>query len=204
MYSKFYAETDGIYRLKIPFEKIFTSVFLIESNSGKILVDTGTTQDDVELYIIPALSAYGCRVSDIRTLVLTHKHSDHAGGSKHFLRFAPDVEVITDIKDLGDGITIYPLSGHTDDSIGVLDERSGTLISADGLQGAGVDRYRCSIKNMPAYLATIERIRNDKRIENILFSHAYEPWNKDNIFGRENVKSCVKVCESIVRRQARM
>ena len=54
------------------------------------------------------------------------------------------------------------LAGHTDDSIGVLDERSHTLISGDGLQGAGVDKYRCSLYNKNAYIETIEKIKNDK------------------------------------------
>ena len=44
------------------------------------------------------------------------------------------------------------------------------------------------------YLKTIEKVKNDTRIQNILFSHAYEPWYQDVIFGRENVCDCLKKC----------
>ena len=42
---------NGIYRLKGPFEAIYTSVFLIKSPSGTILVDCATTDKDVDEYI---------------------------------------------------------------------------------------------------------------------------------------------------------
>jgi len=86
------------------------------------------------------------------------------------------------------------LAGHTEDSIGVFDERTHTLITGDGLQGAGVDRYHCSVKDKSAYLETLERIKNDERVENLLLSHAYEPWNSDGVFGREQVLRCLEEC----------
>ena len=36
---KFEKETEHIYRLRIPFEELYTSVFLIESEGGRGLVD---------------------------------------------------------------------------------------------------------------------------------------------------------------------
>lgn len=90
------------------------------------------------------------------------------------------------------------MKGHTIDCIGVLDERSGTLISGDGLQGAGVGKYRCSLESREAYLKTIEKIKKDKRIKNILFSHAYEPWYKDGAFGREEIKRCLQDCIQVL------
>ena len=47
---------------------------------------------------------------------------------------------------------------------------------------------------------TLEKIKSDGRIENILFSHAYEPWNTDTVFGREKVIECIKECKKYVRR----
>ena len=41
---------------------------------------------------------------------------------------------------------------------------------------------------------TLKRIRNDGRIENILFSHAYEPWNSDAALGRKRVLECIEEC----------
>lgn len=37
--NEFYKETDGIYRLRVPFDRIYTSVFLIQTENGPVLVD---------------------------------------------------------------------------------------------------------------------------------------------------------------------
>ena len=192
--NDFYKETDCIYRLKVAFDAIYTSVFLIRSPSGAIMVDCAATDEDVDRYVVPALEKMGYKLTDIRTLVLTHRHSDHAGGLERVLALAPDIEVVTGVRALCEGVCTYPMAGHSEDCIGILDMRSRTLISGDGLQGAGVGRYRCSVKNCEAYLETIEKIKNDRRIENILFSHAYEPWNRDSIIGRSAVDDCLSEC----------
>jgi glyoxylase-like metal-dependent hydrolase (beta-lactamase superfamily II) len=147
---------------------------------------------------VPCLEQIGYRLSEIKFLVLTHKHGDHAGGMKRILNIAHDVKVVTDVCGLFREVSTYPLAGHTDDSIGVFDRRTGTLISGDGLQGAGVDKYRCSAPFTEKYLETIERIKGDDRIEHILFSHAYEPWYKDRIDGREAVIAAVEKCKEYV------
>jgi len=46
---------------------------------------------------------------------------------------------------------------------------------------------------------TLDRIKNDTNIENILFSHAYEPWNRDSARGRENVLRCLEDCKKYLR-----
>ena len=194
MERRFVEEVAGNYRLRIPFEEIYTSVFFAESEEGKILVDCATTSEDVDEWIVPALEMLGYGISDVDRLVLTHRHSDHAGGLARVLALAPKIEVITSVCPLFLGLCTYPLAGHTEDSIGVFDERTHTLITGDGLQGAGVGKYRCYVKNREAYLETIERIENDKRIQNILFSHAYEPWNHDGVFGRREVERSLASC----------
>ena len=194
----FYKETDKIFRLRVPFENLYTSVFLIDADNAKILVDTATYSDDVDCYILPALKKMGYTLSDISALVLTHKHADHSGGLSRILSLAPGLEVVRDIRELSDELCSYPIAGHTKDSIGVLDTRTGTLISGDGLQGAGIGKYRCSVADKVEYLKTIERIKKDERIENILFSHAYEPWYKDSIFGREKVLDILSKCTEYV------
>ena len=181
-----------IYRLKIPFDTVYTSVFLIEQNQKYILVDCASTAYDVTNYIVPALRALGISSEQIQYLVVTHQHEDHAGGLQELLRQYPNVEVVTSVKELSSEITTYPLPGHTEDCIGVLDLRSKTMISGDGIQGYGVDKYRCSTHNEAKYMQTLEKIRMDERIENVLFSHAYEPWNKDHAFGRSEVENCLQ------------
>ena len=195
----FFEEVKGIYRLKVPFERIYTSVFLIETDQKRILVDCATTAEDVDTHILPALASLGYSLSDVDMLVLTHKHEDHAGGRERILEIAPNIEIVTDVRPLTDRISTYPLSGHTEDSIGILDTRTHTLISGDGLQGAGVDKYRCHTKNPVAYHETLKRIEQDERIENILFSHAYEPWNQDRAVGRCEVINCLSDCKKYVK-----
>ncbi len=194
MESRFYEETLGIYRLRIPFDTVYTSVFLIKAESGIILVDCATTQADVDDCIIPALKGLGYAPSALTAIVLTHRHGDHAGGLERILHYAPDIKIITKVCQITESISTYPLPGHTRDSIGVFDNRSGTLISGDGMQGAGVDKYRCSLQDKNAYLETLQRISKDVKIENILFSHAYEPWNSDTAYGRREVDNRIKDC----------
>ena len=194
----FCKETESIFRLKVPFENIYTSVFLVKSGEDAILVDCATTSQDVDGIIIPALSEMGYMLKSLRAIVLTHRHVDHAGGLSRILELAPDIEVISDIRTLFDGVCTYPLAGHTEDSIGILDERTNTLISGDGLQGAGVGKYRAYAKNTEAYTATLERIKNDERVENILFSHAYEPWESDSAHGRKAVLLRLDDCKKYI------
>ena len=198
--NTFAKETEHIYRLKVPFDTVYTSVFLIEADGGLVLVDCATTKEDVDGYIAPALSALGYSLNDIRYLVLTHSHADHAGGLARIKELAPDIEAITDERELYPGISTYAIPGHTLDFIGVLDERSHTLISGDGLQGAGVDKYRTSTKDPEAYLSSLDKIRRDGRVESLLFSHAYEPWFADKICGRCEVLCCLEECKLYVKK----
>ena len=61
-----------IYRLKVPFENLYTSVFLIKTASGNVLVDCATTSFDVNEYILPALNNLNLTIFDVKYLVLTH------------------------------------------------------------------------------------------------------------------------------------
>ena len=199
MAELFYKEFDGIYRLRVPFDNIYTSVFLLTAENKKIIVDCATYADDVDGYIVPALRKLGWELSDIDMLVISHKHGDHAGGLERILELAPNIEVVREKRDIAEGISTYPLAGHTLDCIGVLDIRTNTLISCDGLQGEGIDKYRCSVKDKGAYIETLERIRKDERIENILFSHAYEPWYSDRAEGRKAVLGCLSDCMRVLK-----
>ncbi len=193
---------EGIYRLKIPFDTVYTSVFLIEWETEYILLDCATTEYDVENYILPALHKKGVRLERIGYLVLSHHHEDHAGAFPFLLPYLKNAEVVKSEKQLFDGICTCSLPGHTMDCIGLLDMRSKTLISADAIQGYGVDKYSCTTHNEEAYLSTLEAIRTDERVENILFSHAYQPWEKDYAFGKEEIIRCLQHSKSyIVKRR---
>ena len=195
----FQEELQSVYRLKMPFEDLYTSVFLIKTEQGNALVDCATYASDVDEYIVPALNRLGLRLTDITYLILTHNHSDHAGGKTRILELAPSIEIVQDLRPISlNGITMYEMKGHTLDCIGVLDERTNTLISGDGLQGAGIGKYRTGLESKEEYLKTIEKLEKDERIENVLFSHAYEPWYQDGAFGREQVLQRLQDCKKYI------
>jgi glyoxylase-like metal-dependent hydrolase (beta-lactamase superfamily II) len=189
---------DRIYHLKIPFDTVYTSVFLVVSESGAVLVDCATTSADVDGYILPALACMGYKITDLEAIVITHNHGDHAGGLSGILHHAPNIKVIREACTLFDGLEAYPLYGHAKEMIGLFDARTGTLISGDGLQGAGVDRYRAYAEDKAAYFATLERVRGDERIENLVFSHAYEPWFEYHVFRRGAVLEAIEECKKYV------
>ena len=78
----FKKEKSWIYRLRIPFDTVYTSVFLIRSAFGNLLVDCASSGEDVERYILPSLEKKGLSLSEINALILTHRRSDYAFGRK--------------------------------------------------------------------------------------------------------------------------
>ena len=195
----FCKEIGGIYRLRIPFQELYTSVFLIRGENENILVDCATTDNDVDEYIMPALAELGVEPCDIHVIVITHNHSDHVGGLAKILTYIPDARVVRATGEISHSVRVYPMAGHTADCVGVLDLGSRTLISGDSLQGAGVGRYRTAVHDVRAYLESVEKAECDDRIENLLFSHEYEPWYRDGVFGRENVLSVLRDCTEYVK-----
>ena len=187
MEKSFKKEAEGIYRLKIPFESVYTSVFLVVGKDGVALVDAATTTADVDEWILPALARLGYALKDIPYLVITHRHYDHAGGLARILEICPQIEVVETAKPLFYGVSTYPLHGHAEHCVGVLCEQTNTLISGDGLQGNGLEDYPCNVPYQEAYLATIARVKQDERIQNLLFSHDYRPQNQNFVHGRKNV-----------------
>ena len=199
MTAYFEKEIDHIYRLKIPFDTVYTSVFLVEHEGEAVIVDCATTPFDVEEYIALALAEKGYSLASLKAIVITHNHEDHAGGLPHIKSLAPDLPVIGQATAIWEGIYTCPLPGHTVDFLGLYDSRTKTLISGDGLQGAGVDKYRCALQDEIAYKETIRQLQADKSVENLLFSHAYEPWYCDHAFGRAKVELCLADCLQYVK-----
>lgn len=185
----FQKETEYIYRLCVPFEDIFTSVFLVEGELP-ILIDSGTTKEDVHEILLPALAERGIHQGTKGYLLATHRHADHNGGAEHLLKHLPCFEglQLTDGDRLG-VLTAYALPGHSKDSTGYLDNRTGTLICGDALQFYGVGRYGCGVGDATAYERSMERMVG-LGLNGLLPSHAYV-GGAAAALGREAVEATV-------------
>lgn len=175
-----------VFRLEIPFEDIYTAVFLLRTDEGDILIDAATTDRDAEEYILPALRSFEPAAIP-RALLLTHGHGDHAGGAPRLAREFPHMSVFAheEIKGLpchtvADGellfgrLRVLHLPGHTRRSVGYLDEKSDSLFSGDCLQLRGVGRYRNGVGYPDLYLQSIHLL-SQLAPTRIFASHEYDP-----------------------------
>ena len=182
--------TDSILRLKVPFEDIYTAVFLIFGEGGAILVDAAACEYDAKEVILPALKKC-IDLSEIKYLVCTHLHGDHGGGIRHLLPHLENAKVgaiseraVTlygedkvQILHDGDtlcGVTALSLFGHSLDCVGLYDARSKALIMGDAVQLYGITKYGCGAGFPKEYRKTIEKIRK-LGAKMIVASHEYYP-----------------------------
>lgn len=174
MSQLFREEAKDIFRIFVPFESVYTSVFLIKSR--KLLIDCGTYASDIDEYVIPALTEIGVSLDDIQYILLTHSHTDHSGGLNTLLQksFA-NVKVITATENRGcilKDIEIIELKGHSEDSIGVIECKTNSLISGDAIQLYGIGRFGCGVANGKEYLETLDKLSRCN-FENIFAAHNY-------------------------------
>lgn len=176
--------TPHIKRIRIPFYDIYTSVFVIQTSSGLVVLDSGDSSFDVEQYVIPALGSVPCVIG------ISHSHGDHAGGLKALARAYPfaqvvmfdktfaanfaNARVLIDNEILCGCLRVINLKGHTEDSMAVYDDRSKALITFDCLQAYGVGRWRNGISDKSAYIESLNRVR-DLGAEILIASHEYDP-----------------------------
>ena len=176
----FEREAAGIYRLRVPFENLTTSVFLLLTREGPVLYDCATTSEDVKTVILPALAELRIAPQDLRGLVVSHAHADHSGGLATLQEHAPQVPVITahtaaEAEVLFGSLRALHLPGHTADCLGLYELNTDTLLTADALQLMGIGRFGCSLAAPEDYVQTIEKIRRLAPCR-ILTAHAYVPY----------------------------
>lgn len=70
---------DNVYLLRVPHGGTTTGVILLDGEK-KYLIDAAGTAEEVDTYIVPALSELSLSLSDIECLFCTHTHGDHIGG----------------------------------------------------------------------------------------------------------------------------
>lgn len=187
---RFQKEDNGIYRLCVPFEAIYTTVFALNEENKWVLCDTAATDHDVEKYILPAIHNLGAAPDYI---FCSHSHSDHAGGLPSLRRAFPDAKLIIAPTVLLNRFEVLSLRGHSEDSLAIFDTKTKTLISFDCLQQRGIDKYRSGISDKEKYFKSISLIRS-MDIERIIFSHDYDPCGY-RVTGKTEIENVLTVCE---------
>lgn len=177
----------GLYRVRIPFEDLTTTVYFYVCEQGVAIIDSATYSSDVDNYIIPAIGEIGVKREEVKYLLLTHDHSDHMGGLNRLSEvftdavcgasFGLDLPNRIDLVDgnivLGSLMSVY-LPGHTNHSFGFYDIKTKTLLSGDCLQLSGVGKYRDGIWDKNLYINSVNKLKN-MEIERIVASHEYDP-----------------------------
>ena len=193
--------TSNIYRLVVPFLDIYTSVFVIRTPEGDVLFDTATYPEDIDNYVVPALSKLGVTKESLKSVVVSHNHRDHAGGLARFSELYPDTVIVAGSGDAGERVPgksvrvvqdgeclIGPLSilfikGHEPDCIGVIDNRTKTLLSGDGLQLYGIygsGAWGSNIDIIKEHIEVCSKIKT-LGLNTIIAAHDFHPmgWRAD-------------------------
>ncbi len=207
-----YAEriTEHLFRVRIPFEELTTTVYLAVYGQGVAIIDSATYPEDADRYILPALAELGIDGKQIRVLALTHGHGDHGGGLGRLAQLFPHAEIraseplpyaaylpLTDGEILLGGLQAVHLPGHTKRSVGYLDLQTKTLLSGDCLQLSGIGKYRNGIGYPTLYMESIEKIRK-MNVARIVAAHEFDPLGS-LAEGREAVEIYLSTCAEIAR-----
>ena len=184
--QKFIEIYDNIYRLSVPFANVLTSVFAVVVDGNCIIIDSATTERDVDTYILPAIRE---AKFNVKKILASHEHADHAGGLPYLAPHFPDAEVcmfdqntadkvggrlLSDGEVFYDCIKVLHLPGHSSDSLGILDTRTGVLLTFDSLQLFGVGKWVTSVYSTEVYKNSIDKIRSHN-VLHIAAAHDYAP-----------------------------
>lgn len=126
------------------------SAWVLVRSGEAAIVDTGVPGSESEIAAV--LEAMGLGWSAVSDVIVTHRHSDHAGSLPAVLAAATqaqgwagagDLAAISsprELRGVGDGDRVFGLEvietpGHTPGHISVLDASAGILVTGDALNG---------------------------------------------------------------------
>ncbi|MBR2616302.1 MAG: MBL fold metallo-hydrolase [Clostridia bacterium] len=184
-----------IYRITLPYKDIFTTVVILRTPEGDVMLDAASYDEDITDTVLPALEELGVTRESLKHLVISHNHGDHAGGLAAFLKAFPEVEVLSGSASLAEKhpeanvraplagelllgcLEVVSIPGHTQDAVGLLDRRSATLVSGDALQQFGIfgsGKWGSNIR-YPALHRKAVRALMEKDVKGILSAHDFHP-----------------------------
>lgn len=204
--------TNDIFRLKVPFDTIYTSVFYVKIKEGLLIFDAATYDSDVTDYIVPEIAELGYGTEDVKYIFISHKHSDHSGGLKKLLELCKNVTVIAkseELKENYQGISfvnpkdgyeitkelqVVTIPGHTLDSIALLDKRTNTVITGDCIQlygPFGSGDWGSNITHLKEHFEALSKLKT-MDISLICASHDYHPLG--NEYKGDDILKAYELC----------
>lgn len=206
--------TKNIHRITLPYKEIFTTVYTVKTEQGVLLFDAASFDTDLEQYIQPMLDALNITEQDLKHIFISHNHGDHAGCVGPIMKRYPDAIILSrspklaekyaeyQVECFADGDTVLgvlqlvTIPGHTEDSAGVLDLRTNTLLSGDSLQLYGIfgsEDWAPNIIVPAQYFASISKLRA-MNIDSVYTAHDYHPYGFA-YQGKEMVEKALIACE---------
>ena len=213
---------EHIHKILTPYKDIFTTVCTVSTPDGVLLFDAASFDEDAEGYILPMLETLSIGKADLKYVFISHNHRDHAGALEALLKHFPDVTVLArsaalkeklaaynvyapeDGEAVLEDLSVVTIPGHTEDSMALLDTRTGTLLTGDCLQVYGIfgsQDWGANIGFPVEYLEAIEKVRR-LHVQEIYTAHDYHPYGccaRGDVQINRMLDGCIAPLESICR-----
>lgn len=199
--------TSDIIRIKVPFADIYTTVFIVTAPGGVVLFDTASKASDVDTYIAPAFEKLNLKPE---LVFISHNHNDHSGGLQRVLELYPEARVVSDNPDLQEKYGCVELEdgvlqkvwipGHTPDAMGLLDTRTGTLLSGDCLQAYGIygrGPWGSAIRQIGPHFQALEELR-EMELNTVVTAHDYHPF--EAIIAKDRIPAFLAACKEALEK----
>lgn len=204
---------ENLYRLTVPYADIYTTVYVVKTDKGTLLFDAASYDEDIRDYILPFLNELEITTDMLKYVCISHNHKDHSGGLSELMKSFSNSKIISRCPNLKqkyadytilvpedgdtvlDVLKIITIPGHTQDSIGIYDTRSKTLISGDSLQLFGIfgsGKWGSNIGYPAKHIDAVHKLKN-MDIRHILTAHDYHPYGY-SYEGTDNVARALDAC----------